>query len=77
MCENDKCVVIDSNYDEGFIVEIQVEDMNMSNMNISEIQTAISNLTKIDPDKIKIRADIDDDGQVVRILVIVEDEKKC
>ena len=42
---------------------------------MTEIQTTISDLTGIEEDKFRIQVEINDNNEVIRIIVIVNDEK--
>ena len=57
-----------------YIVEIDVEGIDITNLNMTEIQNVISNLTDIETDKLRIRVDMNEEDEVVHILVIVDDE---
>ena len=74
MCENNECVEVESDGVDGYVVEIVVEGMNASNLNMTEVEEALDGLADIASDKMTIRAVIDDDGNVVRIYVILDDE---
>ena len=55
-------------------VEIDVDGIDLTNLNMTEIQSTISNLTNIETDKLRIRVDINDNDKVVHIIVIVDDK---
>ena len=55
-------------------VEINVSGIDVTNLNMTEIQITISDLTSIEADKLRIRADINDKDEVVQIFVIVNDK---
>ena len=71
VCENDQCV---DNKEMIVYVEIDVEGIDLTNLNMTEIQSTISNLTNIETDKLRIRVDINDNDKVVHIIVIVDDK---
>ena len=58
-----------------YSVEIEVDEINVTNLNMTEIQDTISELTGIETDKIRIRFDTNDNNEIVRIIVIVDDEE--
>ena len=58
-----------------YSVEIEVDGINLSDLNMTEIQITINNLTGIEADKLRIRVDTNDNNKVIHIIVIVDDEK--
>ena len=58
-----------------FSVEIEVEGIDLSDLNMTEIQTTISDLTGIEADKLRIQVDTNDNNEVIRIIVIVDDKE--
>ena len=74
ICENDQCVVTREE-DVTYSVEIEVDGIDITDLNTTEIQTTISDLTGIKADKLTIRVETNDNNEVVRIIVIVNDEK--
>ena len=58
-----------------YSVEIEVDGIDVTNLNMTEIQITISNLTSIESDKFRIRVDINDNNEIIRIIVIVDDEE--
>ena len=46
----------------------------MTNLNMTEIQSTISDLTNIEADKLRIRVDMNEQDEVVAIIIIVDDE---
>jgi len=73
VCENDQCIVREPEK-EKYYVEIEVEGINVTNLNMTEIQSTISNLTNIEEDKLRIRVDLNDKDEVTAIIVFVDDE---
>ena len=55
-------------------MEIEVEGMNLSSTNLTEIQMAISTLTDIESSGLRIRVDTDENNGIVRVIVVVDDE---
>ena len=72
VCENDQCVNVK---EVTYYVEIEIDGVNVTDFSMTEIQSAISNLTGIEEDQIRIRVDTNDINEVIRIIVIVDDEK--
>ena len=58
-----------------YSVEIEVDGLDLTELNMTEIQITISNLTGIETDKLRIRVDINDKNDIVHIIVIVDDEE--
>ena len=73
VCENDQCVIVKEEV--TYSVEIEIDGIDVSDLNMTEIQITISNLTGIEEDKLRIRFDTNDNNEVIRIIVIVHDEK--
>jgi len=70
--DNDECID-----DEGEIklyVEIEVEGLDLRNLNMTEIQSVISDVTNIGANKLSIHAEINEKDEVVYIIVIEDDE---
>ena len=72
VCENDQCIIRE---EVTYSVEIEVEGINVTDLNITEIQTTTSNLTGIESDKLRIRVDTNNNNEVILIIVIVNDEE--
>ena len=73
ICENDHCIV--TKEEVTYSVEIEVDGINVTDLNMTEIQTTISDLTGIDEGKIRIRVDINDNNDVIRVIVVADDEE--
>ena len=56
---------------ENVYVEIEVEGIDLTNFNETEFLGSVSDLTNIDPDKLRIRAEVNENDEVVRVLVFV------
>ena len=69
--ENEQCT---DNEEMMFYVEIEVEGIDLTNLNVTEIQSTINNLTNIEADKLRIRVDINEQDEVVAVIVIVDDK---
>ena len=73
VCETDQCVV--KKEEDMFTVVIEViEGIDLVGLNMTEIQSTISNLTNIEPDKIRIRVNTNDNNEVVQIVVVPDDK---
>ena len=72
VCEDDECVVVSENV--THYVEIEIDGINMTDLNMTEIQTTISDLTGIETDDIIIHVDTNENNEVIRIIVLVDDE---
>ena len=60
--------------EEKYIVEIDVDGIDLTNLNMTEIQSTISNLTSIDEEYIRIQVELNENDEVVRIVVVVDDK---
>jgi len=75
VCENDQCIDLESEKEEEvFHVEIEVEGIDLTNLNMSEIQNTISELTNIEKDKLRIRVDLNEKDEVITVIVVVDDK---
>jgi len=72
VCENNQCVTMG---EVTFAVEIEVEGIILTDLNMTEIRCTISDLTNTEPERIRIRVDTNSNDEIVRIIVIVNDEK--
>ena len=73
-CENDKCVV---NEEVTYSVVIEIEGIDVTDYSMTEIQITISELTGIEEEKLNIQFDTNDDNEIFRIIVIVDDKEKA
>ncbi len=62
------------NEEEINIVIIDVSGIDLTNLNMTEIQCTISDLINIEADELRIRVDMNEQDEVVHILVIVNDK---
>ena len=74
VCENDQCVIKE---EVTYYVEIEVNGIDVSDLNMTEIQQTISNLTNIKADKVRIQVETNDKNEVITIIVIVDDEESA
>lgn len=72
VCENDECVEVKEEV--VYTVEIEVEDIDVTYFNLTELQSTISDLTNISSDKLRIRLDTNDDDTIIRIIILVDDK---
>ena len=63
--------------DDEWMIEFEIEDLNVTEFNKTEILHIISDASGIDINKIDIESQIDDNGRVVKIIVIVNNEQKA
>ena len=73
VCENDMCVMKED--DVSHTVVIEVEEIQLLDLKMNEIQDTISNLTSIEADKLRIRVDTNEKNEIIRLIVIVDDEE--
>jgi len=73
-CVSGECVNEDM-LDDEWRIEFEIEDLNMSEFNSRQILMIISDSSGIDINAIDIASQIDDNGRVVKIIVIVNDEQ--
>jgi len=73
-CVNDACIDYEK-FSEKEKVEIEIEETSISEWNSTAFILNISELSGIEANKIEIRVDIDDDGQVRHIIVMVDNER--
>ena len=72
VCEKDQCVVMK---EVTYYIEIEVDGIDATNVNMTEIQITISDLTGIEEDKLKIHFDSNENNEIIRIIVIVDNEE--
>ena len=72
LCGDDQCITKE---ELPLYVEIEVEGINVTDLNMTEVKTTISDLTEIEEDKLRIQFDINDNDEIIRIIVIVDDEE--
>jgi len=78
ICENYQCKNIESKPDELiYVIEIEVSGIDLTDLNVTQIQCTISDMTGIDLDKLRIGVDTNDKDEIVSILVIVNDKTKA
>jgi len=71
VCENDQCII---KKEEIYTVEIEVEGIDLTNLNMTEIRSTISNLTNIEVIKLRIRVVLNAKDEVITIIVIADDK---
>ena len=75
ICENGQCV--SEKEEVTYSVEIDVDRLNVTDINMNELQDTISNLTNVEEDKIRIQVDTNDNDEIVRIIVTVVDDDEA
>ena len=76
ICIDGECIKNETLYndDERWIVEIEIEGININYLNTTELAYNISTTRNVEVEDMKIGVEIDEDGQVIRIVVIVKDK---
>jgi len=70
MCSNNECISKNNNY-----VDVKLNDpLTVDDIDADEFAQNISNLTGIDSDSLTVGVDLNDDGHVVSIIILVSDE---
>ena len=72
VCENDQCA---KNEEVTYYVEIEVERIRPNDFKMNVIRKTLSDLTGIEEDKLRIRFETNDNNEITRIVVIVEDKE--
>ena len=72
MCENETCVTVDLEKEE-FYVEVTLEGVKATEMNETEVRNVLEVVSGVKSDEVKIETEIDEEGNIIRIIVIVED----
>jgi len=73
-CVSGECVNEDA-LDDEWRIEVEIEDLNVTEFNETETLHIISKVSRIDLSKIDIASQIDDNGRVTKIIVIVNDKQ--
>jgi len=74
VCENDQCVEIKSEKEEVFTILIEVEGIDVTDYNMTEIRNAISDLTNIEADRLRIRVNMTENDEVLYIIIIPDNK---
>jgi len=78
ICMNGKCVDEEIlNQNNVFAVEIFVEGKTSTELDMKKILQSVSNVSGIEIDHLQVGVEIDEQGQVIRILVLLEDEQSA
>jgi len=70
-CMNDECVAYNTLIDKGWIVEIELKDVNITELNTTEVIERLSSLTGIDLNGVEIGIDFNDKGHITSIIVAI------
>ena len=70
---NDECVENNTEDEDTWTVEIEIEDVGTSELNTTKLLTIISEVSGIDQDKLNIGTEVNNQGEVIRIFVYVND----
>lgn len=71
-CENDACAT--KKEEETHSVIIEIDEIKLIDLNMTDIQKTLSDLTDIEADKIRIRVVPNRDNAITHIIVTVDDE---
>ena len=78
VCKDDECVPYESLDKDVWSVEISFEnEINATDLNTTEIIEWIVAQTNVDISEVDIGVEVNDDGQVVRVIVFVSDEESA
>ena len=72
MCENGTCVTVDLNTEEVY-VDLILEKVKAEDMNETELRNAIEVFVNVKADEMRIISESDDEGYIIRVIVIVPD----
>ena len=72
MCVDGACVEERAKEEIAWIVEIDIEKTDAAEVNTTELKAEISDMCHLDPERITIATEVDENGQVVRVLVFVD-----
>jgi len=73
VCMNDNCVELDTLNSEGWMVEVVLDGVDVTELNVNDIVALLSQLSGIDASKIKVGTELDNGNTV--LVVAVTDEK--
>jgi len=77
-CVNEQCVETERLNDEAWTIEIEIEEvMNATDFNYTDVVNVISNNSGVDVNDIQIATEINSQGQIIRIYVMVRDENSA
>ena len=74
VCINDRCVDSTMLNDYSYAVDIEFDDVNITNINSLTIITYIHDTTGVDINAMVVSPGIDKQGHVLKVLVYVKDE---
>jgi len=77
LCSNEQCIQKDIFLNDKWVVVIDVKPFDVVDFYETETKTILSNLSEISEDDITIATEVDKDGQIVRVVVQVDNETKA
>jgi len=75
VCENDQCVVVKKEEKIYYVIIEIIDGVDITDLNMTEIRSTISDLTGAEADKIRIRVNTNKKDEITEVIVIVDDEK--
>jgi len=75
VCENDVCVAKNEGEESPSVIIELIDELDLTDMNMTEIRDTIVHLTEIETDEIRIRVNTNENNKITQIIVIVEDER--
>ena len=76
-CIDDQCKEKNDVINDKWMVEAAMENLTLTEMNVTELKNTISNMTGIDSDEFSLGYEVDGNGYVVRVTLYVKDEESC
>ena len=74
ICIDNQCVEYDELNDQGAIIDMEMEDMNETNWNETDIIYMICEITGMKPDEFVIGVQLDSNKSILHIIVVVNDD---
>ena len=74
ICMNEQCIVEDE-HDKGWSVELDVKDLSPEELDILDPLTSIGELTGVDREHLSLAVEVDESGNIMRVVVFVKDEE--
>ena len=75
LCVNDECVDNKTLSDGKWRIEIEIDNLQANKLIVSDLVDKIVELTGFDEDDITVGVEIDENGKVINIVIIVDDEE--
>ena len=74
-CMNGQCVTYNSLNERGWIVEIEFDYMNASDLNTTEIMETISAMTNVDVNEIEIGVEMSNERNATFVTIVVNNKR--